>query len=380
MQDMGLDALVVYAWGSTLGPATRTHGYIRYLCDWDSHQNPAVLLLRPGLRPVLLVSNIFSTFYARQYHWIEDVRFVKAPDLCPAAARVLNEEGRGGARVGVVGRSEIPVTAWEAMTALMPQREWVDFTPTLDANRVVKDAEQLAIHQQAARICDDMFEALRRELKTPRPGFQLQAEMERVARYAGAEYCMTWLTVGPQADYSRFFREECRRTPQTGDQVIAGIYLIFDGHWGHAIRSGTMGPASQAHRDLHTIALSMADAMQSHLRTGQDLNLAQAAAENTIAANFPADQVAQIFRFRHGHGLGHSYEDPVTSQPFPQIYDTNPPKPSPVMARAGMLFELHPNLFVPGMGGGCIGDMVVVTDSGNERLTQYPRELIDWAR
>jgi Xaa-Pro aminopeptidase len=43
-----------------------------------------------------------------------------------------------------------------------------------------------------------------------------------------------------------------------------------------------------------------------------------------------------------------------------------------------MLFELHPNLFVQGVGGACVGDMVVVTAEGNEALTKFPRGLIDW--
>ncbi len=159
---------------------------------------------------------------------------------------------------------------------------------------------------------------------------------------------------------------------------IAGIYLLFDGHWGHAIRSGTMGPASEPHRDLYRIASDMADAMQAQLQPGRDLNLVQAAAEQTLAQRFVPEMLGKVFRFRHGHGLGHSYEDPVSSVPFPQIYDTSAAPPTALPARPGMLFELHPNLFVPGKGGGCIGDMVVVTEQGNARLTHYPRELANW--
>jgi Xaa-Pro dipeptidase len=43
-----------------------------------------------------------------------------------------------------------------------------------------------------------------------------------------------------------------------------------------------------------------------------------------------------------------------------------------------MLMEIHPNVFVPGVAGAMIGDMVAVTETGYEILTQYPRELIVW--
>ncbi len=215
MLEQGLEALVVYALGSTLGPATRTHGHIRYLCDWDGHQNPSVLLLRPGKEPTLLVSNIFATFYTRQYFWIKDVRFFKPADLGQQAARVITSEGGKPSHLGIVGRNEIPVPVWETMAAGLPNTAWVDFTSTLDQMRIVKTPEQLAVHEEAARVCDMMFETLRKEIKQPRPGFQLQAEMERMARYSGAEYCMSLASPsGRRQDYSSLFHAGAARMPQ----------------------------------------------------------------------------------------------------------------------------------------------------------------------
>jgi Xaa-Pro aminopeptidase len=41
-----------------------------------------------------------------------------------------------------------------------------------------------------------------------------------------------------------------------------------------------------------------------------------------------------------------------------------------------MLFEIHPNLFVEGLAGASIGDMVLVTEEGPEFLTKHPRKLL----
>ena len=43
-----------------------------------------------------------------------------------------------------------------------------------------------------------------------------------------------------------------------------------------------------------------------------------------------------------------------------------------------MLFQLHPNLFVRGVAGASIGDMVEVTEDGNALLNRFPRTLIEW--
>jgi Xaa-Pro dipeptidase len=378
LTEQGLAALVVYATGSALGPSSKTHGYMRYLCDWDSHHAPSVLVLRPGKAPTLLVPNIFMVFLADQHFWIQDVRFVKIADFAHEVVGVLKESGLAQSQVGLVGRSEIPVPVWEGLRDQLPQVEWRDFTRSLDERRVVKDPLQLALHERAAEICDEMFATLGREIRNPKPAYQLQADMERTARYAGCEYCMTWLTVMPKADYSRFFKEECLRIPQAGDQVFAGIYIIYEGHWGHAIRGGTVGTPTDTHRKLFDIALEMEESMLALLRPGADLNELQSAAEKIVFRHYPKADEQKVFRFRHGHGLGLSYEDPISSTPFPQLYDA-PPKERPrVEARMGMLFEFHPNLFVPDVGGAVIGDMVTVTADGPRILNRFPRELVNW--
>ncbi len=43
-----------------------------------------------------------------------------------------------------------------------------------------------------------------------------------------------------------------------------------------------------------------------------------------------------------------------------------------------MLMEIHPNVFVPGVAGAMIGDMVAVTYGGYEILNEFPRDLCSW--
>lgn len=377
LSEKDISSAVVYARGSNLGPATKSHGYMRYLCDWDGHQNDSVLIITPGKPPVLLVTGIFSKFFSERYYWISDTRFIKPPQLGATIADICKSSGSESKKIGLVGLNEMPVSLWMPMNAALAGREFVDVSPYLDQQRLVKDAHQLSRHKAAAEVCDSLFETLRKEIHTPRPVFQLQAELEKVARYAGSEYCMTWLTVGPQADYCRFYKEECLRVPEKGDQVILGIYLMLDGYWGHAIRTGSMGAPSVDHQKVYQSSKAMWDGMLNNLAQGNDLASVHNAAEQVILSEYPSTH-EQIFRFRHGHGLGHSYEDPISSLAFPQAYDEGGGKAQSVTAQNGMLFEIHPNLFVPGMGGSAIGDMVALSDSGNVLLTTYPRHQLDW--
>lgn len=76
--------------------------------------------------------------------------------------------------------------------------------------------------------------------------------------------------------------------------------------------------------------------------------------------------------------MGFFYEEPIVGTPFPQPYlaTANVRASEPILARPGMVFQFHPNFFVPGRGAAVIGDMILVNKSGCERLTNFRRELL----
>ena len=377
----GLSALIVFGNGSALGAGSRSHGYLRYLCNWDGHNTPSLLILIPGRQPQLLTPNVFLKFLGEEILWFNDVHFVKPPSFGSASREALEVAGMAKKRIGIVGRDEMTVPIWGGFTKELPEVEWVDFTSELDQRRVVKDSLQLAFHRRAAEICDGIFETLTRQVRSGQKTYQIQAEMERTAKLAGAEYILTWLTIRPIADYSRFYKEECLRVPQPGDQILAGIYLIYDGNWGHAIRMGTYGKPTSEHRHVFDIALEMEEAGLAKLRPGGNLFDVNAAFEAVLERHYPNAKQQGVFCFRAAHGLGYSYEDPISSGPFPQPYDDTTPSAPPdafLEIKEGMLFEFHPNLFVPKVAGAAIGDMVAVTSGEPEIMTHFPRQLIEW--
>jgi Xaa-Pro aminopeptidase len=375
-----LDALVVFAQGSALGSTSKMHGYMRFLCNYDGHNTPAMLILRPGRDPVLVtaINAFLMRLQTRELLWFKDVRIVKPHLMGEEVVAVLAHKGAAPLRVGYIGYNETPAPVWKSLEKGLPKTEWVDFAPFIDRRRVQKGDIELAFHRRAGEICDAMFQTVAREIRTGKKGYQIQAAMEQTARSEGCEYCITWFTVAPRADYPRFYKEECVRVPQEGDQVIAGIYLTYDGHWGHAIRTGTVGKPTDDHRRIYDIAREMEDTGLSCLRPGDDLYEVNASMIRVLHKYYKDGEVEYS---RPGHGLGYSYEDPVVSLAFPQPWEGKGPpqeRPQAIPLKPGMLMEFHPHVFVPGVAGGVVGDMVAVTESGYEILTQYPRELLTW--
>jgi Xaa-Pro aminopeptidase len=365
MTEQGLQALVVFGNGSALAMATRSHGNLRYLLDWDADFAQSALVLLPHGAPSLAIGNVFYGDFAREQGRYAAVRFGKGPALAKEIVALLPA---GAQRIGIVGRDEIPYGLWTEL-AKAGAADWIDCTPELVRRRAIKDAVELAYHREAARICDAMFERLGPALRSGKEVHEIQAELEYLGRSRGAELCRTWLTVGPVPDRCRFGREENRTVPREGDQALLGIMLLLHGHWGHAIRTGAIGRATPAAERLFADVNDMHRAMFEALKPGADLS----AVGN--AGVLPPRQ--GLFQFRSGHAIGHSYEDPAGTGEFPQPYEGSAvPLPNPARAQPGMVFELHPNIFVANEGAASIGDMVLVTEAGPEYLTHFPRHLL----
>jgi len=379
LREAGLDALVLYATGSVLGNQSTTQAYLRYLCNFDGHNLPALLVLCPGHAPALFTATKFHVRprLAEGRLWFKDVHHAAPRELGGLAAAHLTQRLGAPKRIAVIGYDEMPAPVWASLNSALPTIEWVhDFARHIDKHRVRKSAGELAFHRKAAAACDAVFETLAKMARSGKAGFQLKAAMEHTARDLGCGYCDTWLTAGPQADAFRYHMDECRHVPQQGDQLLAGIMLTYEGHWGHSVRTGSMGEPSPAHRRLYAICREMFDAALDALRPGADLCRVNDAMDDVLHRYYTDDQVQ---RTRAGHGLGFAYEDPVASAAFPNAWEAKPKSGrQPIEARSGMLLELHPHLFVPGVGGAMIGDMVLVTETGHEILTQYPRDLIAW--
>ncbi|CAN7624106.1 M24 family metallopeptidase [Bosea sp. LjRoot237] len=372
-REQGAESVAVFGFGSALGAGSASHGALRFLSGWDGHESLSLLLITAD-GALLLVGSPFMLPLARELRPDLAAEHVQSLDWGKALAARLN-----GDRIATVGFGELP----RQVDAALAQYGFAD-APSLDEAvarlRLVKDAAALRQHRAAAVLCDELFSRLGAELARRLPAWEIQLNLEAEARRRGADYCRTWLTVAPAADYPRYWPAEARQVPQRGDQVLFGIALTVDGHWGHGIRMGSIGPQKAEHRELAGHVEAMLQAGLSALRPGLPLAGTEQAMEAVLAERVDARQRARLRRFRNGHGLGFSYEEPLTTAVFRQHFDPGAPPAaaSDLVLAPGMLFELHPNLFMPALGGAALGEMVLVTPDSPECLLRYPRACQSW--
>jgi Xaa-Pro aminopeptidase len=430
LQEEKLSALVVYSTGSSLGFSSRTHGYCRFLCDWDARTQAAVLILLPKRDPVLLVRDWDARtqaavlillpkrdpvllvpgrspqLFAKEIMWFNDIRAIPQDEFGGEIVATLKPILLGGEKIGFIGRSETPVPLYDALREGLERVELVEANHIVDKLRIVKDSLAIDFHRRSAEVCDAMFDTLKREIRSGKMVYQIQADLEYTAKYGGCEYASTFMSVGSVADRPRYAKKECSQIPKEGDQVLLSdrpryakkecsqipkegdqvllsLFVLKDGHWGHAIRTGTIGEPSRSQQKAFEIALEMQDAALDQLTPGNYLNEVWKASEKVLRKYYPNARDSDWYWLKTGHSLGLDYSDPILSAVFPNPYtmgrksnEQDAQDESSIRILPGMLFELHPNIFIPGEATAAIGNMVLATESGHEIVDRFPRELM----
>ena len=378
MQASGLDALVICANPTRLGCGSNA-GSLRYLTNWTSPFDSTVLVLPLAADPVLIVGSPLDQdrVVNQVLTWVRDTR-VDSLNKGAVAREIILERCGSAAKVGLVGRTVMPGPEYLALTEGATQASFADADRLVQALRLVKEAEEIELHRKAAAISDAMHEGLATRARSDDVWeWELRSAMEQAAVERRVEYGHCWLGIGPMAgDTQTYFSWENRRKLQVGDQIFSGTYVIFDGYWGHSIRGGFKGKPSAKFLQAYDILTQALEAGTTMLKPGTPVVDVARAITAAVQRHTPGIDGVWM---RSGHGLGLDYAEPLVSDCFPYLkaWGSSGREPdTTLLLQPGMVLELHPSLKAPDLGcnNGALGDMVLITDSGYETLTQFPRE------
>lgn len=364
-----MDTLIIFGHGSALGAGTKSHGTMRYLTGWDSHEATSLLIITKTAT-TLLVGSPFMIPSARTK--LQNIDIFDMPTVNWGIYLKDRTEGSFGS----IGFDEMPMAIFKGLDTNINTSAVRAFDQEMAEIQLLKDAETIELHKLGAALCDTLFASLGNELHQGKTCSEVQITLEAQARHLGADYCKTWLTVMPCADYPRYWPEEGTRVPKAGDQVLFGIALTVAGNWAHGIRMGSIGPATSAQDRLWQCAADMLRAGIERLIPGNLLSACGDEMNRVLAEHYSQAEITQMARFRAGHGLGTSYEDTLITANFPQYFGnaaiSSTGVNSDLTVKSGMLMELHPGFFLPGVGGAAIGEMILITDTDPDCLITYP--------
>jgi Xaa-Pro aminopeptidase len=233
--------------------------------------------------------------------------------------------------------------------------------PLVESLRVVKDHSEVEVMRRAGALSDEIFEALSRERFSGRSERDLVWWVERSFREAGAEGVAFPTIVAAGETGTSPHAEPGERAIEEGVLVTVDAGCLVDGYCSDCTRTFAVGEISDRLQELYALCLEAQLAGLSAVAPGASGVEVDAAARRIIEAA----GLGEAF----GHGLGHGVGLQVHEGPTLRKESTDVLEP-------GNVVSVEPGIYLPGEGGVRIEDLVLVTDGGAERLTQYVKELV----
>jgi len=279
-----------------------------------------------------------------------------SPPLAEAVSR-LGMSRLGFESTGVTYRQ------WERLREALEGVELVPVDGTVEALRRRKDADEIASIDAAQRCADVAFEEVivgggLREGITER---ELALELELAMRRAGADDMAFGTIAAFGANAAEPHHHPTDRPLRSGEMVKVDFGALAAGYHSDMTRTVAFGddPDARLCQIREVVAAAQAAGIAA-VRPGTSVADVDGAARSVIedagyATNFP-------------HGLGHGVGLEIHEAPFLG-------KALEGMLEPGMVVTIEPGVYIPGLGGVRIEDMVEVTADGGRPIPRASKEL-----
>ncbi|MGJ9456942.1 M24 family metallopeptidase [Oceanobacillus sp. CF4.6] len=237
----------------------------------------------------------------------------------------------------------------------------VPISGLIEEIRLIKTSEELDIMKKAAKIADDAFEHIQSFIKPGVKEIDVSNELEFFMRRQGATASSfdTIVASGLRSAFPHGVASE--KEIQNGELVTLDFGALYQGYCSDITRTIAVGEISSELREIYDIVL------EANLRgvNGTKPGLTGKEADALTRDYIKEKGYGEYFGHSTGHGLGlEVHEGPGLSYRSDKILEK------------GMVVTVEPGIYINGLGGCRIEDDIVITETGNERLTFAPKELI----
>lgn len=363
MEAAGLDALLVWKMEN-----------VRYLTSLRSQiiagkaslLNAALLV--GGEAPILLASGGEVDKAEAFMPWLGGVHAIPIMEQAQLVegfvravlAPLLIERGLARSRVGV---DQISIPFLEHTGRHLPDVELRDGDSAMQAARLLKLPEEIAIVEEACAIGDSVTQRALDETRAGRRECEVAGDALQTLCYLGGEmpHVITPFFASGEhmAPPHRLMSDKIIRNR---DLCFVDIGAMWNGYFADIGRTTVVGKPSPRQKDVYQAVLGGLRAGIDALRPGNTTDHVASAVKAAVGAFGLEDRLFSLFI---GHGIGTGANEP------PYIGETLPGAAATEL-EPNMLFALEPLVWVEDSGG--IGvrieDMILVTDEGPRLLSR----------
>jgi Xaa-Pro aminopeptidase len=227
--------------------------------------------------------------------------------------------------------------------------------------RMVKDADELLLMEQAALLGCNLFTAVLPHIQAGVAESEIAADLEFFARSMGAE-AMSFETIVASGKRSALphGRATTAKVPGRG-YVTLDFGVILKGYCSDMTRTAHMGKPGRQEQFAYDAVLKAQEAAVAAVKPGATCGEVDEAARSVLREA----KLDKYFTHSTGHGVGiEIHESPRVAAEQKQVLEP------------GMVITIEPGIYIEGKFGIRIEDMVAVTPTGGKNLTPAPKAMI----
>jgi Xaa-Pro aminopeptidase len=322
-------------------------------------------LLPPDGPPVLLASGGEAERARVVMPWIAEIYTIPIMEARGLVRGAVEETiapllARHG--IGVLGLDESAYCQVEALREFTPDVALADGDAPMQAARLTKFAEEVALIEEACAIAEGVLEM---GIRAVRPGAReidvAAAAMQELYRLGGELPHVVTPFVASGEHMAPPNRIASDKLIRAGDVVFIDIGAMWSGYFGDIGRTVICGRPNRRQQEVYTAVHAALMAATNALRPGAtNDDVARATRDAAAEWGLESDFISLFI----GHGVGIGANEP------PYIGE-NLHGAETVVLEEGMVFAIEPLIWVPGVRGGAgvrLEDTVLVTSGGGRPL------------
>ncbi|MGY2893862.1 M24 family metallopeptidase [Deinococcus sp. UYEF24] len=338
----------------------------------------ALLITRDGERTLFVprLEREHAQQTSEAEHVVDYPEFPGRPHPMGHLADLLTRKGLDSARIGVDHDGYPSVMGYDGppLSVQLPQASVARVSRALDHQMSLKSPAEVTLIRESARWGAHAHRLLQEytrvgETETAaetRATAEATAAMiaELGAGYRGQNKWMSGAValyrgqIGPNSALPHAMTTGAAFQP--GDTLVTGAGAAVWGYISELERTMFVGEANAEQRRFFGHMLNLQDIAFEALEPGHTC----AQVDEAVRAYYEREGLWDHWRHHVGHSLGQR----IHESPFLDLGDDRVLEP-------GMVLSVEPGLYVPGLGGFRHSDTILITETGMELLTDYPRDL-----
>ncbi|MCS1350758.1 Xaa-Pro peptidase family protein [Mechercharimyces sp. CAU 1602] len=227
--------------------------------------------------------------------------------------------------------------------------------------REIKEETELKVMRQAAKIADDAYAQIIKEVRPGKTEREIALRLEFMMREMGATSSSFDMIVASGVRSAMPHGVATDKVMENGDMVTIDFGALYQGYCSDMTRTFMLGEPSEKQNEIYHIVLEAQQKALEAIAPGVKACEIDKVARDVITARGYGD----AFGHSTGHGLGMEvHESPgISARTITEL-------------QPGMVITVEPGIYLPDVAGVRIEDDVIVTETGYELLTHTPKELV----